>query len=229
MNKTQWLLSGILFGFSIFLIMSFDDPKVSNFAEIEGSFSYAYGVLIGTDLKSKGFSSKLIDIKELSEGISDALAGETDMNLNTAELLTEEGFKKAKSNYLTLNLKEGKAFLSENARRKSVKSTGSGLQYEILNEGNGPKPTLEDKVSIHYHGMLVNGTIFDSSVNRGKPSSFPLNGLIKGLQEGLQLMVVGSKYKFYIPSVIAYGDNQAGKVPAGATLIFEVELLGINE
>ena len=127
------------------------------------------------------------------------------------------------------NIAAGQAFLTENANKPGVVVLESGLQYEVIQEGTGAKPTMEDQVKTHYHGTLLDGTVFDSSVDRGQPATFPLGGVIEGWQEGIQLMSVGAKYKFYIPSELAYGDRGAGqKIGAGATLIFEVELLEIN-
>jgi len=128
------------------------------------------------------------------------------------------------------NIKLGAEFLAKNAQNQGVKTTPSGLQYLILNAGSGTlHPTASDRVTVHYHGTMIDGTVFDSSVDRGEPIAFGLNQVIKGWTEGVQLMVVGEKTRFYIPSVLAYGNRSAGKIPAGSTLIFEVELLGINE
>ena len=127
------------------------------------------------------------------------------------------------------NLKEGQTFMEENARNPKVTTLESGLQYEILTQGNGEKPKATDTVKCHYHGTNIKGEVFDSSVNRGVPASFPLNRVISGWTEGLQLMQVGSKFKFTIPSNLAYGDEQISKeIGANSTLIFEVELLGIS-
>ncbi|MEZ5016539.1 MAG: FKBP-type peptidyl-prolyl cis-trans isomerase [Flavipsychrobacter sp.] len=127
------------------------------------------------------------------------------------------------------NLEEGKAFLAENGKRDEVIVLESGLQYEVLNEGDGDKPTEFNKVTCHYHGTLINGTVFDSSVQRGQPASFPLNMVIKGWTEGVQLMSVGSKYRFFIPHDLAYGDRHvSAEIGPNSTLIFDVELLGIN-
>ena len=124
---------------------------------------------------------------------------------------------------------EGEKFLAENAKREGVKTTASGLQYEVLEATLGQKPKTTDSVNVHYEGTLIDGTVFDSSYKRGKPISFPLNGVIKGWTEGLQLMSVGSKYKFFIPYQLAYGEHGAGdSIPPYAALIFTVELLGIE-
>ena len=124
---------------------------------------------------------------------------------------------------------EGEKFLAENAKREGVKTTASGLQYEVLEATLGQKPKATDTVKVHYEGTLIDGTVFDSSYKRGESISFPLNGVIKGWTEGLQLMSIGSKYKFFIPYQLAYGERGAGgSIPPYATLIFTVELLGIE-
>lgn len=127
------------------------------------------------------------------------------------------------------NLKAGQEFLAANKQKPGVTELPSGLQYEVLTEAEGPKPTQFNNVTCHYHGTLVDGTVFDSSVKRGKPASFPLNMVIKGWTEGLQLMSVGSKYRFFIPPDLGYGERQvSAEIGPNSTLIFEVELLGIN-
>lgn len=127
------------------------------------------------------------------------------------------------------NLKAGQEFLAANKQKQGVVELPSGLQYEVLVEGDGPKPTEFNKVTCHYHGTLIDGTVFDSSVQRGKPAAFPLNMVIKGWTEGLQLMGVGSKYRFFIPAHLGYGDRQvSAEIGPNSTLIFDVELLGIN-
>ncbi len=127
------------------------------------------------------------------------------------------------------NLKVGKDFLETNKQKAGVVSLPSGLQYEVITEGTGAKPLATNKVTCHYHGTLIDGTLFDSSVKRGQPATFPLNMVIKGWTEGLQLMSVGSKWRFFIPPQLAYGDRQTGAtIGPNSTLIFEVELLGIS-
>jgi len=140
--------------------------------------------------------------------------------------------KRSASNKKTseINQSAGIEFLAENAKVVGVKTTDSGLQYEVITEGSGSvHPKASDRVKVHYHGTLIDGTVFDSSVERGEAISFGLNQVIKGWTEGLQLMVVGEKTKFTIPSKLGYGNRAAGTIPPGAVLIFEVELLGINE
>jgi len=125
---------------------------------------------------------------------------------------------------------QGLAWLAENAKKEGVKSTASGLQYKVLRKGTGTvHPKATDTVRVHYHGTLIDGTVFDSSVERGKTIAFPLNRVIKGWTEGLQLMVEGEKTRLFIPSNLAYGFRSVGKIPAGSTLIFDVELFGINK
>jgi FKBP-type peptidyl-prolyl cis-trans isomerase FklB len=134
-----------------------------------------------------------------------------------------------KNEVAAANLKAGQEFLESNKKRPGVVPLPSGLQYEILVEGTGPKPKATDKVTCHYHGTLIDGTVFDSSVKRGQPATFPLNMVIKGWTEGLQLMAVGSKWRFYIPSDLGYGDRQvSAQIGPNSTLIFDVELLGIG-
>jgi FKBP-type peptidyl-prolyl cis-trans isomerase FklB len=136
---------------------------------------------------------------------------------------------KAKEDKSASTLQAGEDFLAENAKRPEVTTLASGLQYEVLTEGNGPKPQATNTVTCHYHGTLTNGTVFDSSLQRGQPASFPLNGVIKGWTEALQLMSVGSKYRLFLHPSLAYGERSAGAhIQPNSTLIFDVELLGIR-
>lgn len=127
------------------------------------------------------------------------------------------------------NLKAGQDFLNANKEKPGIVALPSGLQYEVITNGTGVKPLASNKVTCHYHGTLIDGTVFDSSVKRGQPATFPLNGVIKGWTEGLQLMATGSKWRFFIPPHLGYGDRQVGgQIGPNSTLIFEVELLGVN-
>jgi peptidylprolyl isomerase len=127
------------------------------------------------------------------------------------------------------NIQIGAEFLVENAQQKGVKSTASGLQYKMLTKGAGTThPTEDSNITVHYHGTLIDGTVFDSSMDRGEPVSFDVNQAIPGWREGIQLMVEGDKFRLYIPSDLAYGDRNVGKIPAGSLLIFDVELIAIN-
>ena len=128
-----------------------------------------------------------------------------------------------------VNIEAGKAFLAENAKKEGVVTTATGLQYEIIKEGTGAQATINDKVKTHYHGTLIDGKVFDSSVDRGEPATFPVNGVIKGWQEGIPLMKEGAKYRFYIPQELAYGlQAPSPSIPAGSALIFDVELIEVN-
>ncbi len=143
--------------------------------------------------------------------------------MGISDRLAQMNKEKAEANSVA-----GKTFLEENKKREGVVETPSGLQYEIIKEGNGPKPTAQDSVKCHYHGTTITGTVFDSSVVRKQPATFPLNRVIKGWTEGVQLMPVGSKWKLFLPSELAYGSQQVGThIGPNSTLIFEVELLEI--
>lgn len=134
-----------------------------------------------------------------------------------------------KNEKVAANLKAGQDFLEDNKKKPGVVALPSGLQYEVLVEGSGPKPVATNKVTCHYHGTLIDGTVFDSSVRRGQPATFPLNGVIRGWTEGVQLMPAGSKWRFYIPPHLAYGDRQMGaQIGPNSTLIFDVELISFT-
>lgn len=191
------------------------------------SLSYALGMSLSKFYKEQG--AKSLNTALVTKAINDFFKG-------TKPLLNEEQINMSISNYLQklkaekamVNKKEGQAFLAANKTKPGVVTLPSGLQYQVVKEGTGPKPLLTDKVKCHYHGTLIDGTVFDSSIDRGQPIDFPVNGVIKGWVEALQLMPVGSKWKLFIPSDLAYGDNQAGpKIKPGSTLIFDVELLEI--
>lgn len=198
------------------------------------NLSYSLGMLLG-DRFTKRFGD--IDFDVLIEGLSQAHEGkETQITMDEAQA-TLQTFEQAAAEEAQAAAKaasaaaavEGEKYLEENKAKDGVMVTDSGLQYEVITEGDGPKPTAEDTVSVHYVGTLLDGTEFDSSVARGQPAEFPLGGVIPGWTEGLQLMNTGSKYRFVIPSDLAYGDRGAGQaIGPGATLIFEVELLEIK-
>lgn len=194
------------------------------------SAGYAIGTRIAQNLKAQGLDK--VNITLLQKAISDVFLNKKPV---IADTLLDQCIgrfqQKAQEQKASKPKAEGKLFLANNAKRPGVVSLPSGLQYEILKAGSdtAPKPTLESKVKCHYHGTLINGKVFDSSVDRGEPITFPLNGVIKGWQDALQLMTVGSKWKLFVPSDLAYGDRSTGPIPAGSTLIFEVELLGIEK
>ena len=192
------------------------------------SVSYSLGVNIANNIKSQGVDS--LNAEAIAKAIKDVYGdGETMISTEECTTLINNYFQALQAKKTESSNAEGSAFLAENGKRPEVTTTASGLQYEILTEGNDVKPIDADKVTVHYTGTLLDGTVFDSSVERGEPASFPLNGVIKGWTEGLQYMGIGAKYKFYIPSDLAYGPRGAGgQIGPNATLIFEVELISIE-
>jgi FKBP-type peptidyl-prolyl cis-trans isomerase FklB len=202
-----------------------------SFDSIEQRVSYGVGRQLGDQLRNNPF--KEFDITAVQAGIADALAEATSQvseeDLNEAfsvvskklQVLEQAAAKEASA--------EGEKFLAENAKRDEVTVTESGLQYEVITTGEGEKPSAESTVSVHYHGTFANGDVFDSSVERGQPAEFPVNGVIPGWTEALQLMTEGSKWKLTIPYDLAYGERGSqGAIPPYATLVFDVELLSIK-
>ena len=189
--------------------------------------SYALGLGIGQQLKSMNIEN--FDIKEFSRSIEDVMAGrDTDMTAREAQVMLSEYFQKKEKEQAEENIAKGKAYLEENGKREGVITTKSGLQYEVLTEGTGKSPKATDKVRCHYEGRLTDGTIFDSSYQRGEPADFGLNQVIAGWTEGVQLMKEGAKYRFHIPYLLGYGERGAGaSIPPYATLVFEVELIKV--
>lgn len=192
------------------------------------SVSYSFGLMIGQNLVKEGM--KDVNPELVARAIADQLnAQEGQMDAMEAKAYYSkyrQDLKMEKSKALRA---DGEAYLAENAKKPGVVTTDSGLQYEVLVKGEGPKPTAKDKVKTHYHGTLIDGTVFDSSVERGQPISFPVMGVIKGWQEALQLMNVGDKLRLVIPYNLAYGERGSGaKIPPYSTLVFEVELLDIE-
>jgi FKBP-type peptidyl-prolyl cis-trans isomerase FklB len=182
---------------------------------------------IAANLKQQG--AKDIDAQAVVDGMKAVLEGKpTEITGQEAGQLLNKYFTELEENQNARIIEDGRAFLAANGERAEVTVLKSGLQYEIMREGNGRKPKATDRVSCHYHGTLIDGTVFDSSVQRGEPATFPVNGVIQGWVEALQLMPVGSKWKLYIPYNLGYGARGAGSsIPPYATLIFEVELLDI--
>ncbi|GAB4187758.1 MAG: FKBP-type peptidyl-prolyl cis-trans isomerase [Wenzhouxiangellaceae bacterium] len=195
--------------------------------------SYTIGMDIGNSLKQQG---EEMDLQALFDGISDVYKDrETQMTIEEATAVRQAFMKRRqeqaqaeRDELMQRNLEEGQEFLAKNLDKEGVKQTESGLQYKILEQGSGAKPLATDRVSVHYRGTLLNGTEFDSSYSRGQPATFPLNGVIPGWTEGLQLINEGGKMMLYIPSDLAYGERGAGaSIGPNATLIFEVELLEV--
>ncbi len=194
-------------------------------------FSYAIGLQIGNSLAQQDFE---VDQAALSLAIKDAIEGK-EPRVPTAELqrvMAAEQQKAEQKGSLDAekNLKIGQEFLAENKKKSGIESTESGLQYRIITEGKGPKPTAADTVTVHYRGTLIDGEEFDSSYKREQPATFPLNGVIKGWQEALPMMKEGGKWEIFVPSDLAYGPKSAGeKIGKNETLIFEIELLSIKK
>jgi FKBP-type peptidyl-prolyl cis-trans isomerase FklB len=192
------------------------------------SLSYSVGVLVAQNLKQQGLDE--VNPSDLASAIEDVIEGK-DLKIDpqTANANLQSYMQGKAERAGAENKTKGEAFLAENGKRAEVKTLASGLQYEVLTEGTGAKPAATDKVTVHYHGTLIDGTVFDSSVDRGQPASFPVNGVIPGWVEALQLMPTGSKWKLFIPSDLAYGARGAGgDIGPNATLIFDVELISIN-
>jgi FKBP-type peptidyl-prolyl cis-trans isomerase len=189
--------------------------------------SYAFGMVIGSDLKQTGLT---FDYNAFSRGLRDSMNGETRFSMEEAIRIMQTSYMAAMAEKAEVNRQAEIVFLEENGKKEGVTVTESGLQYEVISEGGGQRPRQDDTVRVHYEGSLIDGTVFDSSYSRGEPEEFPLDQVIPGWSEGLQLMTVGATYRFYITSALAYGEGGAGDViPPYATLIFEVELLAILE
>ncbi len=190
-------------------------------------FSYALGLSISGNLIQSGVKS--IDPENFMMALSDVFSGkEPKINVEDANQILQDFMEQQQSTEGKSNLEEGLAFLAENREKEGVIETASGLQYSVINEGDGEKPGPEDQVKCHYHGTLIDGTVFDSSVQRGEPATFPVNGVIQGWIEALQMMPVGAKWRLFVPSDLAYGDRGAGgAIGPNTTLIFDVELLEI--
>lgn len=191
--------------------------------------SYALGLSIGNNFKASGVNS--IAVEDFVAGLNDVLADkDPQISYEDAKVVINEYFMKLQQERFENNKVAGAEFLKINGCREDVTTLPSGLQYQVLVMGDGPKPTLSDSVKCHYHGTLINGVVFDSSVNRGEPAVFPLGGVIKGWTEILQLMPVGSKWRVTIPYDLAYGERGAGQaIEPYSTLIFDIELLGIEK
>jgi len=215
--------------------LTFSRVPVKEFSSIVDSVSYAVGVLVAQNFKSQGVTldPKIVEkgfeavfsgkIPVISEQVCQSVVNSYMMKLQ--ELTTAEKAKQFLPNKL-----EGEKFLVENKKKEGVITLPSGLQYQIIKAGDGPKPTANDKVKTHYHGTLIDGTVFDSSVDRGEPITFPVTGVIPGWIEALQLMPVGSKWKLFVPQNLAYGTRPAGdKIKPYSTLVFDVELISIEK
>ena len=190
-------------------------------------FSYAIGLGIGQNLL--GMGARSINVEDFAQAIHDVLDGkETAITHTEAREIVNNYFEEMEKRMNAENIEKGKAFLAENQKKEGVKVTASGLQYEVLQEGNGKSPKATDKVRCHYEGTLIDGTLFDSSIKRGEPAVFGVNQVIPGWVEALQLMSEGAKWRLYIPSDLGYGAHGAGEmIPPHSTLIFDVELIEV--
>ncbi len=223
------LLKGISLTLVLLIVLNIFSVLISHFSknfnlkDIEDKKSYSMGYLLANNIKKMDNNLK---IKSFLKGMEDSLSHKKSI-VNQQDLMADQQQpvtrKKGEK-----HMAEGKKFLEENSKRQEVKVTNSGLQYEVLKEGNGKNPLATDTVEVHYRGTLIDGTEFDSSYKRNQSISFPLNRVIKGWTEGVQLMKEGAKYKFFIPSELGYGSQGAGgSIPPNATLIFEVELIKV--
>jgi FKBP-type peptidyl-prolyl cis-trans isomerase len=218
------------------LLLSFCTPeKKIELKDDKAKESYSVGYQFGQNLKKMQTD---LDAEVLSAAVQEALSGkesrlsEEEMRAAVANLRerTVAAMQASMKEQAQKNLAEGEKFLAENKTKEGVKTTASGLQYKVTEEGNGPSPKAGDTVTVHYRGTLVDGTEFDSSYQRGEPATFPLTGVIPGWTEALQLMKKGSKWVLYIPADLAYGERGAGnRIPPNSTLIFEVEMISFQK
>lgn len=189
--------------------------------------SYALGMSIGHQLQQMNATD--LNIDDFAEAVKDVFAGKAKMNDSEAQTAVQTFFQEKAEEQAKEMKAGGETFLAENGKKEGVVTLPSGLQYEVLKEGNGKKPTATDQVECHYEGKLINGQVFDSSYSRGETATFGLNQVIAGWIEGLQLMQEGAKYRFYIPYTLGYGERGAGQsIPPYATLIFDVELIEVK-
>lgn len=202
---------------------------------LQDSVSYVMGLSVANYYSQMADYYKQMGVKNInttlvSKAFTEIIGGKKPLiEDNAANTLVNNYINRLMEDKAKDNIEAGKKFLAENQKRPEVKTTASGLQYEVITEGTGIRPTALDTFVCHYRGTLLNGTEFDASYNRGQPLEMPVGGVIPGWIEGLQLMTVGSKYKFYIPYNLGYGTRENGAIPAGSTLIFEVELLNVKK
>lgn len=225
------LVKGGVLAVAVLALSACDKPKVDT---VEQKAAYSIGYMTGKEITAQlpqlDQKNYLIGFKE---GASKKTAALTEEQMKEAMIAFQkkmmEDMKAKQEKEAGDALSKGKAYLDQNAKKPGVKVTASGLQYEVLTEGKGPKPKATDKVKVDYEGRLIDGKVFDSSIARKEPVSFVLNQVVPGWTEGVQLMSVGSKYKFTIPANLGYGEAGAGPIPANSVLVFEVELLAIEK
>ncbi|MDF3030699.1 MAG: FKBP-type peptidyl-prolyl cis-trans isomerase [Moraxellaceae bacterium] len=227
--KRQMMAAGLVVMAGMALVACDEQKKPKTVAE---RAAYSIGYMTGKQSKPQAPN---LETDSFVAGFKDAYAGKqsplSDKEMTDALMAYEQQLRKehemAQKKNALVGESEGNAYLAQNAKKAGVKTTASGLQYEVITEGKGPKPSANDVVRVHYEGKLVNGTVFDSSRQRGQPLELPLKGVIPGWIEGIQLMPVGSRYKLTIPSKLGYGEEGAGPIPPNAVLVFDVELLDI--
>ncbi len=212
------------------------ESTTANLSSQADSLSYSFGFLQGSSLANEGIED--VDLRNYVAGLIKGLDGEeAEIDQMAMQMLIQSYFQELQEKQMAdraaqadINIAQGRAFLEENLNNDDVFETESGLQYRVLEEGDGPRPSATDRVEVHYRGTLLSDEVFDSSYDRGEPVTFPLNQVIPGWTEGVQLMNVGSRFQFFIPADLAYGNNppQDSIIPPGAVLIFEVELLDIK-
>ena len=229
MKQQIYFWISVLFASAVTLNAMAADSKFSSEKE---RLSYAIGVQLGGSLKQQGFTD--IDAAALGQAIADVLNGkELQVSMQDMQAAIQSFQQKKQAERVTQGnaAKEaGDKFRAENKKKKGVKETKSGIQYEVIKDAKGKKPKATDTVTVHYHGTMIDGKVFDSSVNRGQPATFPLNGVIKGWTEIVPMMPVGSKWRVVIPPELAYGEQGAGNtIGPNETLVFEIELLSVKE
>ena len=216
----------VIFSASLLVLPLFGQEKSTQLKDQKDKVSYSIGMQIGFNLARQKVD---INTDMLAAGIKDSIAGKPQLNPDQVKEVMatfEKDMEQKQKDSGEKNKAEGAKFLEENKKKEGVKTTASGLQYKVLKDGNGAQPKTTDTVTVNYRGTLINGTEFDSSYKRGQPATFPVNGVIKGWTEALQLMKVGSKYQLFIPSELAYGERSVSPdLAANSTLIFEVELM----
>lgn len=195
----------------------------------ENNYAYALGLILGRSMKSQDLCDADLDWTEFTRAVKAYISGtDTDISMEDADKIVQSTMEQRAKAAAERGVEEQKKFFAENIKKEGMQQTESGVQYEIMQEGSGPKPEINSTVTTHYHGSLLNGVVFDSSVVRGTPAQFPVNGVIRGWQEILQMMPVGSKWRVFIPSALAYGSRGQGSIPANSALIFEIELISID-
>ncbi|NCD42734.1 MAG: FKBP-type peptidyl-prolyl cis-trans isomerase [Bacteroidia bacterium] len=190
--------------------------------------SYSLGVSVGLNLKDQGF--EVDSIEDFAQAMHDVL-GDKDLAIPAEKVnqVVNEYFTRLQAKKAEEMQAGQKAFFAENAKRQEITTTLSGLQYEVFTQGQGEKPSLQNQVTVHYHGTLIDGTVFDSSVQRGEPATFPVNGVIQGWQEVIPMMNTGAKWRVFIPSDLAYGERGAGNaIPPHTPLVFDIELISVS-